>query len=86
MIHAGREIAPLSSRHRRSPRSVFGQRNIDQGRSKMCRLHGEPKLNDLLNDPIMDLLLKGDGISLEEVIRLLERARRHRKSKGIPVQ
>jgi hypothetical protein len=86
MIHAGREIAPLSSRHSRTPRSVFGQRNIDQGRSTMCRLHGEPKLNDLLNDPIMDLLLKRDGVRVEELVGLLERARRRRKGESIPLQ
>ena len=52
----------------------------------MCRLHGEPKLNDLLNDPIMDLLLKRDGVRVEELVGLLERARRRRKGESIPLQ
>ena len=51
----------------------------------MCRLHGEPELNDLLNDPIMDLLLKCDGVSIEELIDLLERARRRRRAETVPL-
>jgi len=44
----------------------------------MCCLHGEPRLNDLLRDPILHLLLDRDGVSLEEFHRLIERARRSR--------
>jgi len=44
----------------------------------MYRLHDEPKLNELLADPILHLLLKRDGVSLEELQDLIEQARRRR--------
>ena len=44
----------------------------------MYRLQDEPKLNELLADPILHLLLKRDGVSLEELQDLIERARRRR--------
>ena len=44
----------------------------------MCRLHEEPKLSELLNDPILHLLLERDGISLEELRDLIEQTRRRR--------
>jgi len=46
----------------------------------MCCLQGEPKLNDLLRDPILLLLLDRDGVSLAEFLRLIERARRARRA------
>lgn len=44
----------------------------------MCCLQGEPRLNDLLRDPILLLLLDRDGVSLAEFHRLIENARRAR--------
>ncbi len=44
----------------------------------MCRLHDEPKLSELLADPILHLLLKRDGVSLEELHDLIEQTRRRR--------
>ena len=44
----------------------------------MCRLHDEPKLSELLSDPILHLLLKRDGVSLEELQHLIEQARLRR--------
>ena len=44
----------------------------------MCDVHGEPKLNELLGDPILHLLLARDRISLEDLRRLIEQARRQR--------
>jgi hypothetical protein len=42
----------------------------------MCDVHGEPKLSDLLGDPILHLLLDRDGVSLEDLHKLIQRARR----------
>jgi hypothetical protein len=47
----------------------------------MCQLHREPKLSELLNDPILHLLLKRDGVSLEELQALIDQARRRRPAK-----
>jgi hypothetical protein len=44
----------------------------------MYRLQDEPKLNELLADPILHLLLKRDGVSLEKLQDLIEQARRRR--------
>ena len=44
----------------------------------MCRFHAEPKLSELLRDPILHLLLKRDGVSLEELQDLIEETRRRR--------
>jgi hypothetical protein len=38
----------------------------------MCR---EPKLEDLLADPILDVLLERDRVSREELSRVVEEAR-----------
>ncbi len=45
----------------------------------MCRFHQEPKLSELLNDPILHLLLKRDGVSLEELQTLIDQTRRRRR-------
>jgi len=42
----------------------------------MCDVHGEPKLSDLLGDPILHLLLHRDRVSLEDLHLLIEQARR----------
>jgi hypothetical protein len=39
-------------------------------------IHGEPRLQDILQDPIIVALAHSDGISLEDVIRAFENARR----------
>lgn len=44
----------------------------------MFRLHEEPKLSELLSDPILHLLLKRDGVSMEELRDLIEQTRRRR--------
>jgi len=41
----------------------------------MDRWHDEPRLDELLNDPILHTLLAGDGISAGELDLLIERAR-----------
>ena len=41
----------------------------------MCDLCGEPKLSELLGDPILHLLLDRDGVSLEDLRELIRRAR-----------
>lgn len=51
----------------------------------MCRLHEEPKLGELLNDPILHLLLKRDGVSLEELLDIIEQTRR-RVAKKVRLQ
>ena len=45
----------------------------------MCRLKEEPKLTELLEDPILHLLLKRDGVRLDELRRLIERTRKVRR-------
>lgn len=45
----------------------------------MCRLQREPKLAELLEDPILHLLLARDGVRLEELHRLIERTREVRR-------
>jgi len=35
----------------------------------------EPRLDDLLSDPMVDALLIGDGVSRDELSRLVEEAR-----------
>lgn len=54
-----------------------------------CTLHGdqctadrrrredlEPQLGDLLNDPILSLLMKSDGLSRADLERIIDNARR----------
>ena len=41
----------------------------------MERICGEPKLDELLSDPIVDILLLRDRISREELGRMVEAAR-----------
>ena len=49
----------------------------------MCRL--EPKLSELLNDPILHLLLKRDGVSVEQLLALIEKTRRNRPGRHRPI-
>ena len=44
----------------------------------MFKADGEPPLSELLADPILHLLMERDGISLAELERLIESARRRR--------
>ena len=41
----------------------------------MDRWHDEPALDELLNDPILHLLLARDGISADELRLLIDRTR-----------
>jgi hypothetical protein len=52
---------------------------MSEGEFDMCRFHQEPKLSELLNDPILHLLLKRDGVSLEELQRLIDQTRRRQR-------
>ena len=45
----------------------------------MFKPDGEPPLSELLADPILHLLMERDGISLSELERVIESARRNRK-------
>ena len=45
----------------------------------MFKADGEPPLSELLADPILHLLMERDGISLAELQRVIESARRRRK-------
>jgi hypothetical protein len=49
---------------------------LKKGEGQMCDVHGEPKLSDLLGDPILRLLLDRDGVSVEDLRELIQRARR----------
>ena len=44
----------------------------------MFKADGEPPLSELLADPILHLLMERDGISLSELERVIESARRRR--------
>ena len=47
---------------------------------------GEPRLADLLGDPILHLLLARDRVSLDELQTLIERARhRRRRAEELPL-
>jgi hypothetical protein len=61
-------------------------RNGVQGRQSMCQIHREPKLSELLSDPILHLLLERDGVSLEELQALIEKTRRRHPAKGPRLQ
>jgi hypothetical protein len=41
----------------------------------MDRWHDEPRLDELLNDPMLHMLLARDGISADELHMLIERTR-----------
>ena len=41
----------------------------------MDRWHDEPRLDELLNDPTLHMLLARDGISADELRNLIERTR-----------
>jgi hypothetical protein len=41
----------------------------------MDRWHDEPRLDELLNDPMLHVLLARDGISADELRILIERTR-----------
>jgi len=47
----------------------------------MYCVHCEPKLSELLSDPILHLLLKRDGVKLDELRNLIEKTRRRRVAK-----
>ena len=42
----------------------------------MDRWHDEPRLDELLNDPILHILLARDGVSADELRILIEGTRR----------
>jgi hypothetical protein len=39
-------------------------------------IHGEPKLDELLHEPVVLALVRSDGITVDDVIRAFETARR----------
>jgi hypothetical protein len=61
-------------------------RQQSEGEIAMFKADGEPRLSELLADPILHLLMARDGISLAELQRLIESTRRHRKSDRAPVR
>jgi hypothetical protein len=52
----------------------------------MFKADGEPPLSELLADPILHLLMAGDGISLVDLQRLIEATRRHWKPDPAPIR
>jgi hypothetical protein len=50
----------------------------------MDRWHDEPRLDELLNDPIMDMLLARDGVSADELRMLIERTQKRLGLGGVP--
>ena len=46
--------------------------------SRMFRADGEPPLSELLADPVLQLLIKRDGISLDELRKLINDLRERR--------
>ena len=80
MINANREIAAFSSPQCRTRRSVFPPSQKRSGEIIISRFQEEPKLSELLSDPILHLLLKRDGVSVEELHALIEQTRRRRQA------
>ena len=52
----------------------------------MFKADGEPPLSELLADPILHLLMAGDGINLADLQRLIEATCRHRKPDPAPIR
>jgi hypothetical protein len=50
----------------------------------MFRAEGEAPLSELLADPALQLLIKRDGISLDELRRLIDDLRARRASPKLP--
>lgn len=48
------------------------------------RADGEPPLSELLGDSILHLLIKGDGISLDELRRVIDDFRAQRAGRRLP--
>ncbi|HEX6959870.1 MAG TPA: hypothetical protein VF194_17940 [Ferrovibrio sp.] len=46
---------------------------------RMRWVHNEPHLNDMLADPITQMLMRRDGVQEAEIRHLVERLRRRRK-------
>src|SRR5262252_8309901 len=55
-----------------------------EGESRMFRADGEPPLSELLADPVLQLLLKGDGISLDDLRKLIDDLRERRPPDNPP--
>ena len=46
----------------------------------------EPKLDDLLDDPVIEPLLRHDGVSKDDLRRLMAQVRRRRRQDSEPVR
>lgn len=57
-----------------------------EGESSMFRADGEPPLSELLADPVLQLLIKRDGISLDELRKLIRDLRERRAPDRPPVK
>jgi hypothetical protein len=44
-------------------------------------IHGEPKLDEILLDPIVLALVRSDGLTVDDVVRACEAARRGMRRK-----
>jgi len=50
-----------------------------KGEGKMCCHCGEPRLEELLGDPVLLMLMAGDRVTPSELQRMIEQARRSRR-------
>jgi hypothetical protein len=57
-----------------------------EGRETMFKADGEPPLSELLADPILHLLMRCDGVSLEELRRLIDETRMRRQARACLAQ
>jgi hypothetical protein len=51
-----------------------------KGEGKMCCRCAEPRLDELLGDPVLLMLMAGDRVTPAELQRLIEQARRNRRA------
>src|SRR6516164_9125583 len=69
------------------PAALGGQpacQRRQEGESRMFRVDGEPPLSELLADPVLHLLIKRDGISLDELRKLIDDLRERRRPERLP--
>jgi hypothetical protein len=68
-------IAPFLTGNCRGSRNNFGQNHPIWQEVTMGRGWNEPKLDDLMADPILDVLLARDGVTRDDLHQVVERAR-----------
>lgn len=50
-------------------------RKSPAGSRRQCRLHGEPTILELLNDPVMEAMMARDGVERAQLVLLIDEVR-----------